>query len=147
MAHKTLIGGTAYEIKGGKTLVNGTVYEVKGGKTLVGGTTYSIPFSNFTLVHDFGNVAVVDWSYGDEAYFSMLWMSVPNGYEKCNIIAIDGVEYEIAVAYKDDSGFYSYMPTGPNCPLNRIMFDREYEVIEIYFFDYGTYNIQIGYVE
>lgn len=44
MAHKTLIGGTAYEIKGGKTLVGGTAYEIKGGKTLVGGTAYDISF-------------------------------------------------------------------------------------------------------
>lgn len=54
MAHKTLINGTAYEIKGGKTLVNGTAYEIKGGKTLVGGTAYGIPFVkivNVTLVY------------------------------------------------------------------------------------------------
>lgn len=54
MAHKTLIGGTAYEIKGGKTLVGGTAYEIKGGKTLVGGTAYDISFVkivNVTLVY------------------------------------------------------------------------------------------------
>ena len=44
MAHKTLIDGTAYEIKGGKTLVNGTGYEIKSGKTLVGGTAYDVGF-------------------------------------------------------------------------------------------------------
>lgn len=44
MAGKTLIGGTAYEIKGGRTLVNGTAYGISGGKTLVGGTAYSISF-------------------------------------------------------------------------------------------------------
>lgn len=44
MAHKTLVGGTAYEIKGGKTLVNGTAYEISNGKTLVGGTKYDISF-------------------------------------------------------------------------------------------------------
>lgn len=44
MAHKTLIGGTAYEISGGKTLVGGTAYEIKNGKTLVGGTAYEISF-------------------------------------------------------------------------------------------------------
>lgn len=42
MATKTLINGTAYEIKGGKTLVNGTAYEIESGKTLVGGTAYEI---------------------------------------------------------------------------------------------------------
>lgn len=44
MAHKTLIGGTAYEISGGKTLVNGTAYSINKGKTLVGGTAYEVGF-------------------------------------------------------------------------------------------------------
>ena len=46
MAHKTLIGGTAYTIKGGKDLINGTSYAKKQGKTLVAGTKMSIPFSS-----------------------------------------------------------------------------------------------------
>lgn len=45
MAHKTLIGGTQYGIKGGTTLVSGTSYSVKKGKTLIGGTGYDISFS------------------------------------------------------------------------------------------------------
>jgi hypothetical protein len=44
MAHKTLIGGTAYEISGGKTLVNGTAYSIKNGKTLIDGTAYEVGF-------------------------------------------------------------------------------------------------------
>lgn len=44
MAHKTLVGGTAYEITGGKTLVGGTAYSIAGGKTMVGGTVYDISF-------------------------------------------------------------------------------------------------------
>lgn len=44
MAHKTLAGGTAYEIGGGKTLVGGTAYSIEKGKTLVGGTAYGIEF-------------------------------------------------------------------------------------------------------
>lgn len=44
MAHKTLVGGTAYEISGGKTLVNGTAFSIKNGKTLVGGTAYGVEF-------------------------------------------------------------------------------------------------------
>ena len=35
MAHKALIGGTAYEITGGKTLINGTAYGIAKGKTLI----------------------------------------------------------------------------------------------------------------
>ena len=45
MSHKTLIGGTAYEISGGKTLVDGTAYSIKSGKTLVGGTVYEVGFA------------------------------------------------------------------------------------------------------
>lgn len=44
MGHKTLIGGTAYDIKGGKTLINGTGYDIKKGVTLIGGTGYDISF-------------------------------------------------------------------------------------------------------
>lgn len=44
MAHKTLIGGTSYEVSGGKTLIGGTAYGIAGGKTLIGGTGYGISF-------------------------------------------------------------------------------------------------------
>lgn len=44
MAGKTLIGGTAYTIKGGKTKIGGTAYTIKKGKTLIGGTAYTISF-------------------------------------------------------------------------------------------------------
>lgn len=44
--HKTLVNGTAYEIKGGKCLVNGTVYNIKKGRTLINGTGYDIKFQN-----------------------------------------------------------------------------------------------------
>lgn len=47
MAHKTLIGGTAYEISGGKTLVGGTAYSIKNGKTLIGGTAYEMGFDSW----------------------------------------------------------------------------------------------------
>lgn len=43
--HKTLINGTAYEVKGGKCLVNGTAYSIKKGRTLIGGTGYDITFA------------------------------------------------------------------------------------------------------
>lgn len=46
MAHKVLVNGTAYGVKGGKTLVNGTGYAVKGGRTLWVGTGYDIAFSS-----------------------------------------------------------------------------------------------------
>lgn len=45
MAHKTLIGGTAYALKGGRDLIGGTGYSIKSGKTLIGGTAYDIQFA------------------------------------------------------------------------------------------------------
>ena len=45
MAHKTLVNGTAYEVKGGKCLVNGTSYDIKKGRTLINGTGYDIMFA------------------------------------------------------------------------------------------------------
>lgn len=43
-AHKTLVGGTAYTVKGGKCMVGGTVYSIKKGRTLIGGTGYDVTF-------------------------------------------------------------------------------------------------------
>lgn len=45
MAHKTLINGTAYAVKGGRELIGGTGYDCKAGKTLIGGTAFTVPFS------------------------------------------------------------------------------------------------------
>ena len=45
MAHKTLVGGTAYNISGGKSMVDGSVYNIKSGRTLIDGTGYDIIFS------------------------------------------------------------------------------------------------------
>ena len=45
MAHKTLVNGTVYEVKGGKCLVNGTAYSIKKGRTLIGGAGYDITFA------------------------------------------------------------------------------------------------------
>lgn len=49
MAHKTLIGGTAYEIKGGRDLIAGTSYQIGRGRTLVNGTAYDVPFAEETV--------------------------------------------------------------------------------------------------
>ena len=57
MSHKTIIGGTAYEVKGGKCLVNGTVYSIKKGRTLIGGTGEDILLTQ--PVHIYG----VEWDW------------------------------------------------------------------------------------
>lgn len=63
MAHKTLVGGTAYSISGGKTLIDGTAYSIKNGKTLVGGTAYEVGFApagaTVTIIGNGGNYANV----------------------------------------------------------------------------------------
>lgn len=49
MAHKELIGGTAYDTKSGKCLIDGTGYAIKKGRTLVGGTGYDVGWPKYTL--------------------------------------------------------------------------------------------------
>ena len=44
MAHKTLIGGTGYDIKEGRTLIDGVGYDIKKGRTLINGVGYDISF-------------------------------------------------------------------------------------------------------
>lgn len=45
-AHKTLVNGTAYTVKGGKCMVNGTVYSILKGRTLIDGTGWDITFTS-----------------------------------------------------------------------------------------------------
>lgn len=94
MAHKTLIGGTVYEVNGGKVLVSGTSYGIASGKTMVNGTGYDITFAtiiSFTIQLDGEAYPTTyyaedgmtwgDWvesSYNTDGY---LWWS---GYIKSN---------------------------------------------------------------
>lgn len=50
MPGKTMIGGTAYDVKPGSVMVGGTVYTIKEGKTMVDGTAYSIKFAGDVTV-------------------------------------------------------------------------------------------------
>ena len=50
MSHKTLVNGTAYEVKGGKCIVGGTSYDIKKGRTLINGTGYDITFAPPTML-------------------------------------------------------------------------------------------------
>lgn len=75
MAHKTLIGGTAYEIGGGRTLVNGTGYSIDKGKTLVGGTAYEVGFGG-----DMATVRLMSDTFVDYNYVSAyIDYRLPNG--------------------------------------------------------------------
>lgn len=50
MSGKTLIGGTAYTISGGKAIINLSAHNITGGKTMIGGTVYSINFKKGTKI-------------------------------------------------------------------------------------------------
>ena len=76
MAHKTLVNGTVYEVKGGKCLVNGTAYSIKKGRTLINGTGEDIVFSSVSQILDENDWATIRevsdagqgsnyWSIGD----------------------------------------------------------------------------------
>ena len=60
MAHKTLVGGTAYGISGGKCLIGGTAYSIKKGRTLVGGTGYDISFGKQLASYAEGDVVRIN---------------------------------------------------------------------------------------
>lgn len=59
MAHKTLIGGTAYGIKGGKTMISSTNYKITKGKALINGTGYNISFGP---TPDGNNLNTTSWA-------------------------------------------------------------------------------------
>lgn len=50
MGQKVEVGGTGYDLKGGKPLIGGTAYAVKKGRTLIGGTGYDISLLSGTQI-------------------------------------------------------------------------------------------------
>ncbi len=84
MAHKTLIGGTAYEISGGKTLISGTVYDITGGKTLIDGTAYEIGFGprwrRYELKVIPGAYTITGVNSGKDNYISLVSKEVYSSY-------------------------------------------------------------------
>lgn len=76
MSHKTIIGGTLYDVKAGKCLVDGTAYSIQKGRTLVDGTGEDIVFSSVSPILDENDWATIRevsdagqgsnyWSIGD----------------------------------------------------------------------------------
>ena len=59
MPGKTMIGGTAYDVKPGSVMVGGTVYTIKEGKTMVGGTAYSIKVAKGTPLSEYSVGSIV----------------------------------------------------------------------------------------
>lgn len=70
MAHKTLIGGTAYEITGGNDLIGGTAYSKAKGRTLVGGTGYDINFKKPVSISYTGKYNL--YGDGEKGWIEML---------------------------------------------------------------------------
>ena len=109
MAHKTLVGGTAYEIKGGRCLVNGTGYAIKKGRTMVSGTGYDIGFGT-SYDPIFSNN---DWSTIIQACQNN---EVPDTWEVGNqkAMSINGTDYMIdIIGRKHDT----YAVGGGKAPL------------------------------
>ena len=108
MAHKTLVNGTVYEVKGGKCLVNGTAYSINKGRTLIGGTGYDITFSpSYDPV--FANNT---WAQIIEACHNN---EVPDTWKVADQkpMTINGVDYQIDIIGKNHDTYAS----GGKAPL------------------------------
>ena len=84
MPGKTMIGGTAYDVKPGNVMVGGTVYTIKEGKTLINGTAYSIKISSDVVVTITGSgiQGTMKMAYvviGGTEYTSSATITVPTG--------------------------------------------------------------------
>ena len=81
MAHKTLISGTAYTVKGGRDLIAGTGYAKKQGKTLIDGTVYKIGFGHSCIIE----------------------ITAVNGNASATV-TINGIKYSAAATLEVESG-------------------------------------------
>ena len=143
MAHKTLIGGTAYEISGGKTLVDGTAYSIDKGKTMVGGTVYEVGFRKFVPLYDFGTFTTDSYNSNTGLYFKQLYTNYTSWYKNCTAIVINGVEYEL-----DEFNNSGYGVKG-NSPIQSVTFMQIMTSYSIMFWSksQSTYTVQIGCYE
>lgn len=114
MAHKTKIGGTNYEVSGGKTRVNGTNYGIAGGRTKVGGTNYGISFGPPILAN-----------FADNSWSTIIWAchnnAVPSTWVVGNqkTMTIDGESFPIDIIGKNHDTYTA----GGTAPLTLQMHD------------------------
>ena len=102
MAHNTLIGGTEYEISGGKTRVSGTNYKIKNGKTKVDGANYAISFG-------LGAFAECSW---EQIIAACQSKNIPSSWKVGDVkpMTIGGKSYDVRIIgmnhddYADGSG-------------------------------------------
>lgn len=100
-AHKTLVNGTAYTVKGGKCMVDGTVYSIKKGRTLIGGTGYDINFEpDVSLTWYFNNT--IDVSIGQNFGISFL-----SGGLSCQQLQVGDV-FGYLVYYSNGTAYRAY---------------------------------------
>lgn len=66
--HKTLVGGTAYTVQGGKCMVNGTVYNILKGRTLIDGTGWDITFPSALTMPVKGDLITMNLDGTDRLY-------------------------------------------------------------------------------
>ena len=94
MAHKTLIGGTAYNIVGGKSLVSGTAYNIKKGRTLVDGTGYNINFipEATAMLYSTGDFA---FQRGDEVESGKTLVNSYTGFEDSSYSQAKNVPWNV----------------------------------------------------
>lgn len=112
--HKTLVNGTAYEVKGGKCLVNGVAYSIKKGRTLINGTGYDITFApSYDPV--FSNNT---WEQIIEACHNN---EVPDTWKVADqkSLTINGVDYQIDIIGKNHDTYTA----GGTAPLTFQMHD------------------------
>lgn len=67
-AHKTLVGGTAYTVQGGKCMVGGTVYNILKGRTLIDGTGWDITFPSAVVMPAKGDLITMNLDGTDRLY-------------------------------------------------------------------------------
>lgn len=159
MAHKTLIGGTAYEISGGKTLVSGTAYSIDKGKTLVGGTAYEVGFGAYTPIYDFGTITpstLDSIGYQYQINLTANGIAVPD-LSQCTHIMVNGELFEVSYQEVLD-GMYIYrnLCTGEVDVLNatnpyeiKLVSSTVAELYILNFYSYtsGTFTASIGKFE
>lgn len=87
MPGKTMIGGTAYDVKPGSVMVGGTVYTIKEGKTMVDGTAYSIKFEKGTPLSEYSVGSIVKLNVsGTAKEFIVVHQGIPSSIydDSCN---------------------------------------------------------------
>lgn len=112
-AHKTLVGGTAYTVKGGKCMVNGTVYSILKGRTLIGGTGYDITFEEAI-----GETWVLNEEPELRPLFGSNSFDIACMYDGSEWVRIEingrGISLMEINFYTADGGMYSAYPIGPD---------------------------------